>query len=319
MYLNNDIDWLNYLRKAKVYIFGGGFRGRNVLCKLKKYEIEVLGFIDNNTQLQGQLIYDKEVISLDDYCRLDEENIIVICSAYELEIKKQLLDKHIFNFISQNQIDFGGGVEHYDKAYFEWQKEMGKFGGRIKTHLFQPYISEEDVLVEFGAGGGYLINNLMAKEKIAIEINTEARKNIEAFGVKAVATADQLDDNYADVIISNSVLEHVENPLGELRKLYNILKPGGRMVFYVPNESCETEYYRSDINNHLYTWNCLNIGNLFKAAGFFIHKVERVQEMWPSDFINLEKNLPKEVLDEIIMIKGKAFDANRCLIIAYKT
>lgn len=39
-------------------------------------------------------------------------------------------------------------------------------------------------------------------------------------------------------------------------------------------ESCETEYYRSELNNHLFTWNCLTLGNLFKAAGFFVLSVK---------------------------------------------
>ena len=57
-------------------------------------------------------------------------------------------------------------------------------------------------------------------------------------------------DGYADIIISTHTLEHVENPLGALRELRNKLKENGKAVFHVPNESCSTEYVRSEPNNH---------------------------------------------------------------------
>lgn len=87
-------------------------------------------------------------------------------------------------------------------------------------------------------------------------------------GIYSVGTSDEIEDKCADIIILTSVWEHVKNPLNELKKLCRILKENGRIVFHVPNESCDTEYQRSEVNNHLYTWNCLNIGNLFKAVGF---------------------------------------------------
>ncbi len=120
------------------------------------------------------------------------------------------------------------------------------------------------------------------------------------------------------MIISNSALEHVENPLGILRELHNKLKEHGKIVFYVPNESCDTEYSRSEVNNHLYTWNCLNLGNLFKAAGFFVYKVEKIKEVWPKNYMKIEKEVSEELFDVIAEIGGNAIDENRCLIVAYK-
>ena len=89
-------------------------------------------------------------------------------------------------------------------------------------------------------------------------------------------------------------------------------------MFYVPNESCDTEYSRSESNNHLYTWNPLNIGNLFKAAGYFVYSVEKVQEVWPKHHIRIEKEISPELFEAICDIGGRAFDENRCMIVAYK-
>lgn len=113
-------------------------------------------------------------------------------------------------------------------------------------------------------------------------------------------------------------MEHTENPFSILRELYGKLKEGGKIVFHVPNESCDTEYTRSEINNHLYTWNCLNIGNLFKAAGYFVYSVQKVQEVWPKNYFEIAQEVSPELFDSICSIGGKAYNENRCIIVAYK-
>lgn len=269
--------------------------------------------------MKGQILNGIEIISVDKLKKINNEHIfIVLCSNFESKIRQQLYEENIYNFISITQIDFGGGEEYYDEQYFEYQQKMGMFGGKIKVAMFQPYIAKDHVVVEFGSGGGYLLNNLCAKEKVGIEINDTARAAAKELGIHCVKNICDIPDEYADVIISSSVLEHVENPLGVLRELRNKLKENGKIVFYVPNESCNTEYQRSEINNHLYTWNCLTIGNLFKAAGYFIYSVQKVQEMWPKHYFSIEQEISSEFFETICEIGGRAFDENRCLIVAIK-
>lgn len=319
MYINTDIDYLKYLKEKEIVIFGAGKIGKNGYVKLSGENIKIFAFCDNDRDKQGQILYEKKIISVDDLKKMNNDHImIIICSNFEKEIREQLYSMNIFNFISITQIDFGGGEEYYDEQYFEYQQVMGKFGGKIKAAMFQPYINKETVVVEFGSGGGYLLNNLQAKEKIGIEINDSARAAAKELGIKSVKNIGDIPDEYADVVISTSVLEHVENPLGALRELRKKLKMNGKIVFYVPNESCDTEYQRSEINNHLFTWNCLTIGNLFKAAGYFVYSVQKVQEMWPRHYLNIEQEVSPEFFETLCAIGGRAFDENRCLIVAIK-
>lgn len=318
MYINNDIDYLKYLKKKELIIFGAGERGKIGFSRLVK-GYRIAAFCDNDAKKQGQSVCGITVISFEKLCELNGENIvIVICSNFEREIRQQLLDKDIHNFISISQIDFGGGEEYYDEKYFLWQQKMGEFGGKIKVKMFLPYIKEDMTVVEFGSGGGYLLKNIKAKEKVGIELNDTARAAAAKIGIKNVKRISDIPDDFADIIISTSVLEHVENPLGTLRELRAKLKDNGKIVFHVPNESCDTEYTRSEINNHLYTWNCLTLGNLFKAAGFFVHSVQKVQEVWPAHFLDIEKEVSPQLFDEICRIGGKAFEENRCIIVACK-
>ena len=286
---------------------------------MSKNNIKIVAFCDNDKEKQNHLIYECKVISFDELLKINHSHLmIVICSNYEGEIKKQLLENDIFNFISVTQIDFGGGQEYYDEQYFSWQKRMGEFGGKIKSNFFKPYIKEYMTVIEFGSGGGYLLKNICAKEKIGIEINDTARLKAKEIGIHSVKNISELKDNYADVIISTSVLEHVENPLGILRELKSKLKDEGKIIFHVPNESCNTEYERSEVNNHLYTWNCLNLGNLFKAAGYFVYSVQNIREVWPKNFFEIDKEISFEFFDALCEIGGAAFDKNSCIIVAYK-
>ena len=79
------------------------------------------------------------------------------------------------------------------------KNEMDKYG---KEDIFKPYIEEGMTVVEFGSGGGYLLERICAKEKIGIEINDKARETAKARGVNTVKNISDIPDAYADIIIS---------------------------------------------------------------------------------------------------------------------
>lgn len=317
MYINNNIDYLKWLKNKEIYIFGAGQKGKTILHKLMdKYSIKA--FIDNDIRKVGGDLYGIKIISVDEFRRMDQLLKVIIISSNEREISLQLTDLNIYNFVCGSQIDFGGGEDYYDDDYFKWQRQIGEFGAKVKARLFMKYIKPNMSVLEFGSGGGFLLKELQMEKSLGIEINDVARKFALSLGVESVKNISDVDDEFADIIISNSVLEHVENPLECLRELYKKLKPKGKIVFYVPNESCDTEYSRSEINNHLYTWNCLNIGNLFKAAGFFVYSVEKIQEIWPIHYQIISDQVSDELFDDLASIGGQAANANRCLIVAFK-
>lgn len=172
-------------------------------------------------------------------------------------------------------------IEHYDTSYFEWQKQIGEFGAKANLFKFQPHIKSTDRVLDFGCGGGFLLAALTCGEKIGVEINSTARAHAAKLGVKTFGSPDEVLDQWADVIISNSALEHVENPLIELKRLKTKLRPGGLVVFSIPHESLTWRYRKDDINCHLYTWSPMSGGHLFLAAGYDVLGVELVRRMWP--------------------------------------
>ena len=172
-------------------------------------------------------------------------------------------------------------ASNYDEKYFAFQRETGNFGGWAELSKFAPYLREEDAVLDFGCGGGNLLHNLGNAIKAGLEINPEARKVCAQFGLTVYAGKSEIPDGHFDVIISNHALEHCAQPFDEILGLKSKLKPGGRMIFFVPCESSRTGYNPNDPNHHLYTWSPMNLGNLFAEAGLEILSAGPFNHRWP--------------------------------------
>jgi SAM-dependent methyltransferase len=186
-----------------------------------------------------------------------------------------------------------GSSVYYDAEYFRWQKEIGLFGGWANSYKFIKSVHPNDVVIDFGCGGGYLLSNIDCKRKIGIEPNSSAVSTIKDFGIEHYASAndavDTLGEGVADVIVSNHALEHTLNPLKELINLHKMLKAGGRIHFFVPCDSIKYSYDSKDINYHLFSWSPQNLGNLFAEAGFTIINSRSYFHKWPPYYMKVAK------------------------------
>lgn len=182
---------------------------------------------------------------------------------------------------------------HYNEKYWEWQKRIGEFGGRANRHKFSELIKVEDCVIDFGCGGGYLLASLNCQKRIGIEPNRAVAsqlRNLDIQHFQSCADARKvLGVEVADVIISNHALEHVLNPLEELRELRLLLKPAGQIVFYVPCDSFRRKYSPDNIDRHLYSWSPQNIGNLFSEAGYRVILTRPRLYKWPPGYTKLAK------------------------------
>ena len=185
----------------------------------------------------------------------------------------------------------------YNEKYWSYQEGRGAFGGKAEAFKFRDLIKPTDILIDYGGGGGFLLQNLVAARKILIEPNPHARKHAATkFGLEVYAAPEDIPaDVYADIIISNHCLEHVPNPLEELSKLHQLLRAGGTFCVVVPVDAAlGAPYRRDDINHHIYTWNGLLLGNLVADAGFEVILSEEIQYQWPPNFETVWVSLGEE-------------------------
>ena len=197
--------------------------------------------------------------------------------------------------------------ESYFKYYMTTHPEQA---GELNTYFFRHWVRPEDTVLDFGCGGGFLLNNLAGRRKLCIEINPLSRREAAAKnGVEAHSSLSEIADASVDVAVSTHCLEHVQNPVAMLLELRNKLRPGGRVVFLVPGHSNMkpglARYKKTDPDHHIYEWSPQTLGNLLDSAGFEVEQAERLAYTW------YEGNFEKYKREGVAAWLGKAQKLNR--------
>jgi len=196
---------------------------------------------------------------------------------------------------------------HYDSTYFnKFQKKVGELGGKMNKFKFNKHIKETDTVLDFGCGGGFLLNNLVCKKKIGIEVNDFARNYcIDEFGIECFISLDEIENNSIDVVISNHCLEHCSNPDNILSELFNKLKTEGKIIICVPLDSRKLSYKKNDINFHLYSFSPMNLGNLLINNGFEVLLSKTLYHKWPPKVYLLSRIIGTKALNSISYLYGR--------------
>jgi SAM-dependent methyltransferase len=191
-------------------------------------------------------------------------------------------------------------ADHYQgssgERYFAYQQRAASAGTSLNVEKFAPFVRPHDRVIDFGCGGGYLLDALVAQEKIGVEPAERARAAAQARGLRVVPYTRDLPASSADVVVSNHALEHTHRPLDELRELHRVLSSNGRLILRVPigDWRREHQYDSTDINHHLYSWTPLLLGHLLTEAGFEVEAVDVVSRAWPP-LLPLALRLPSRI------------------------
>ena len=182
--------------------------------------------------------------------------------------------------------------------YFSWQRQSGRVGAVLNARKFAEHVAASDRLLDFGCGGGFLLEQLQAATKVGVEPNPVAREAARQRGLNVVASSSEVEEVSVDVVISNHALEHTLAPLDELRELWRVLRPGGRLVLWLPFDDWRMQRAPAldDPDHHLYTWTPLLLGNLLDEARFTNIDARVVTHAWPPHF-ELFAKLPEPAFD----------------------
>jgi len=197
--------------------------------------------------------------------------------------------------------------KHYNQKYFDYQKEIGIFGGFANQIKFKDLIKDKQKVLDFGCGGGYLLSTFKNIEKYGVEINSIARNEAIKNNIFCFDSSSKLPSEKFDLIISDNALEHTENPLLELKELFRSLKKGGIICLVVPLDNINYKYKENDINNHLYSWSPMNLGNLLIAANFKVISSEPYIHKWIPHWWRLRKLLNGKISWYIFHILCKVY------------
>lgn len=189
--------------------------------------------------------------------------------------------------------------------YFEYQVQDVKRNNWVSSRFFAPYLSGTDDVVDYGCGTGWLLKQLDVGSCIGVEPNPNAREVAKGIGIETVASADELADESADVVISNHALEHSLEPIIELQRIRRIVRPTGKIVICLPIDDWRRQRGPDPENpdHHLHTWTPLLFSNLLGEAGFEVTEARGFSYLQPPPGWHMDK-LPTGAFNAVAKLYG---------------
>lgn len=118
-------------------------------------------------------------------------------------------------------------------------------------------------ILEVGCGKGAFINRLQKHGFCAegIEMNPKAVEHAQNEGISvSLKNLQELlfsQSNQFDAVCSFQVLEHVSNPFDFIKNIIDLVKPGGKIIFAVPNANSFLKYQYNLLDmppHHMTQW-----------------------------------------------------------------
>lgn len=184
--------------------------------------------------------------------------------------------------------------EYYETRY-TFDRGREKVWKAISEYL-QQYVREDaDCVLDLGAGYCDFINNIRARERLAIDMNPEGSKYCHdgvLFHCASAIDLSILQTNSIDVLFASNLLEHLDDfELSIAMKEFNrVLKQGARVILMQPNfRYAYKEYFDDYTHKKIFTH--ISLLDFFQSNGFEAIKVH-------SKFLpfSLKSKLPKSYI-----------------------
>jgi len=152
-----------------------------------------------------------------------------------------------------------------------------------------PPTDPEPTVLDIGCGNGAALRAMRAlgfTKLYGTEIDPGRRSILERQGIQVAITSDittaELPEASFDVVRLSHVLEHVNNPSETIRRCWQLLKKGGRLLVAVPNFDSPARrlfgryFCGLQLPTHLYHFNKSNLARLLKTHHFVLNRLYTV-------------------------------------------
>lgn len=129
-------------------------------------------------------------------------------------------------------------------------------------------IKEIDNLKVLEFGGGLGQNVFLLKNRSIYDISKFSLDFCEEKGIPVIREYKKIPNESFNIILSCHCLEHLKNPLENLKFLHKKLKKEGRLILIIPRLPQRKSKLKPDQNYELYSWTFRTINNLLDSAGF---------------------------------------------------
>ena len=141
---------------------------------------------------------------------------------------------------------------------------------RHRAEKLAAWVKETDAVFEYGAGPGWNLAALPCARRAGCDVADFLEPFARSRGIEFFPAAGAADAGGFDAVICHHTLEHVPSPPEALAEMRRLLRPGGRLLLFVPYEKERKfrSYRRDEPNHHLYSWNAQTLGALAEENGF---------------------------------------------------
>jgi len=115
--------------------------------------------------------------------------------------------------------------------------------------FYQRYVPKSSVVLDVAAGYCEFINNIKAKKKLALDMNSDV-KRFAAKDVEVILSQSSdmrtIKSGTIDVVHISNFFEHItkEDMIKTLKEVFRVLKKGGRLIILQPNiRYCYEDYW----------------------------------------------------------------------------
>jgi SAM-dependent methyltransferase len=157
----------------------------------------------------------------------------------------------------------------------EYRNRVWKVLTRV---FFSRWIAPESTVLDLGCGYGEFINNIVAREKLAMDLNPDSHRHLRRevrFLQQDCSHPWPLPDNSLDVVFSSNFFEHLPEKSQldlTLREILRCLKPGGRLIAVGPNIKFLHGIYWDFYDHHIYLTEA-SLGEALEIEGFRIEHI----------------------------------------------
>jgi SAM-dependent methyltransferase len=115
-----------------------------------------------------------------------------------------------------------------------------KFHDALYRERIRTYLKPGQRLLDAGCGR-YMkfckeLSDVARVVGIDLESTFETDNQRAPFGIRGDLSSLPFGSNYFDMVISRSVVEHLEDPLRVFREFCRVLRPGGKLIIITPNK-----------------------------------------------------------------------------------
>jgi SAM-dependent methyltransferase len=146
---------------------------------------------------------------------------------------------------------------------------------RYLIDLIRDHAGDAKRVIDFGAGSGTFAAPTAQSgfELTAVELDDVLRAHLARLGLRTAASAAELPSASFDYAYTLNVLEHITEDVAALRALRKALKPGARLLVYVP--AFPLLYSSMDAKvGHVRRYKRDTLASTVAAAGFEVEWIE---------------------------------------------